>query len=499
MAKSILDYGMGPLKNPPSSSKPGGGKIIAAPPSSAGAGSGYSGEVKAPNRGGSNAINLPSGGLVGSGGGRTGGAIAGGGLAGTPTTYTGLSGEKKQGVFLDSNGQKDIGTQINDAISQGKGYQEVQDLLNQRYDKINENQGQLGKYQNDAISKAAQDYIDKGKFSEQLEYERAERESIRAAQEAAARAKVEQAVGGLNAQKGTVEQSYSDLFRQLYLDRRRAEKNLPQQMAAMGYTGGLAESSALNLQTGYRDALRQGEQQRVTTLSDIDRAITDARLTGDISIAEQAAQLAQQGLASYTDLVKNQQAQSNWNKDFTYQQAQDALSQQNWLRNMGRQELLDQLSRNDLSYNRKLEAAQYLYEKTGDASGLSILGYTPEQLGALGQSYAATERSIQQGNNNSPSPQVGPTYTDLLADRFNNGEVSNEVIIGLREAGYTRDQLEQSGYDPQLHSIMNELSQLEDTRNPGTQIYNAIMRHSQNGTLTEEQARALLKQYGLGG
>lgn len=49
--------------------------------------------------------------------------------------------------------------------------------------------------------------------------------------------------------------------------------------------------------------------------------------------------------------------------------------------------MLDQLSREDLSYDRKLQIAQYLYENTGDASGFRELGFTDAQIAALQNSY----------------------------------------------------------------------------------------------------------------
>ncbi len=223
---------------------------------------------------------------------------------------------------------------------------------------------------------------------------------IQEQQEAAKRAAVEQAVNGLSGQKDQLEQGYGDLYRQLYIDRKMAEKRLPQQMAAMGYTGGLTESAALGLQHDYREALQQGEQERLGTAADIDRAINDARLQGDISIAEQAAQTAKDKLDSYTSLLESMRQQANTDRQFglqeeqlEYGKSQDQLAQENWLRSMNRQELLDQLEREDLAYERKLAAAQYLYQTTGDASGLQVMGYTNEQIAALERQWAAQQQA----------------------------------------------------------------------------------------------------------
>lgn len=234
-------------------------------------------------------------------------------------------------------------------------------------------------------------------------------------QQAAQQAAVDQAVNDLNGQKTGLDQSYADLYRQLYLDRRRAEKNLPQQMAAMGISGGLTESTALGLQTDYTNALRQGEQQRLSSLSDIDQAIANARLTGDIGMAQTAAQTAMDKLNSYGNVVSAMQNQQNWQNQFAYQQQQDAIANQQWQQTFNRQQMLDELSRDDLSYDRKLSLAQYLYENTGDASGFSALGFTPDQVAALQNSYGAF----------SAAPTL--TYTQVM-DAIDSGMLTPNVL-----------------------------------------------------------------------
>ena len=243
-----------------------------------------------------------------------------------------------------------------------------------------------------------------GLYAELLAENQRRYDEIQAQQEAAKRAAVEQAVGQLTGQKSGVDQQYSDLYRQLYLQRRTAEKNLPQQMAAMGYTGGLTESTAMGLQTSYADALRQGEQEKIGTLQGIDQAIADARLSGDISIAEQAAQTAKDRLASYGSIVGEMQQQQNWQAQFgrgVLESDRDYVrgsleSDRDFNRLTG----LDQVSqgqyqddRGDVEYNKKLSEAQYYYETTGDASLFAALNYSPEQIAAMHNAWVAAQQA----------------------------------------------------------------------------------------------------------
>ena len=296
-------------------------------------------------------------------------------------------------------------------------------------------------------------------YLEELQRQYAE---IQAQQEAAKRAAVEQAVGQLSGQKTGLEQNYQDLYRQLYLQRRNAEKNLPQQMAAMGYNGGLTESSALNLQTSYADALRQGEQAKQGTLSEIDRAIADARLSGDISIAEQAAQLAQDRLASYGSTVDAMQQQNNWaaqfgynqyvnDRDFNYQAGRDQTADSQWQQSFSRQQLLDEFNRADTTYERKVQAAQYLYETTGDSSLLAVLGYTPEQIAALKGSYAAAMAgsSGSGGGRSGGSGNSGGMTLTTAKQAASAGVFSDDVLSVLKQNGYSDEMLRAIyGYAP---------------------------------------------------
>lgn len=126
-----------------------------------------------------------------------------------------------------------------------------------------------------------------------------------AAQQETNRANVQKAVGSLQDQKRDTETSYANMFRQLYLNKMKSQKNIGQQLAAQGKTGGAAESTLLGLDTSYSDALRQGEQGRIGALGDLDRAITDAELTGDIANAELAAANAKERTDSYADVLRD--------------------------------------------------------------------------------------------------------------------------------------------------------------------------------------------------
>jgi len=126
-----------------------------------------------------------------------------------------------------------------------------------------------------------------------------------AEQKAAQEAAVQQAVNTLESQKADTTNSYSDLFRQLYINKMKNQKNIGQQMAAQGINGGAAESTLLGMNTQYEDALRQGEQGRIDALRNLDLAISDARLTGNIESANAAASAAREQTANYANVLQD--------------------------------------------------------------------------------------------------------------------------------------------------------------------------------------------------
>lgn len=465
----------------------------------------------------------------------------GGGSSGAPA-----SGGNNQ--YTDSHGDVDYSKLLSSAMSSGASAAEVQDLLSKRtqkasdkglyqymYDNVYANATNYIKQANAAAQQQQQSQIE-DYYADLLEENKSTYAAIQAQQEAAAKAAVEQSVNRLEGQKSDVEQQYQDLYRQLYLNKRMAEKNLPQQMAAMGYNGGLTESTALGLQTSYNDALRQGEQSKTNTLSDIDQAIANARLTGDISIAEQAAALAQQGLASYSDIVAAMQQQQNWAQQFAYQQAQDErnynyqvgrdqVSDNQWNLSWNRQQILDQLERSDVDYNRKLQLANLLYQNSGDASGYAALGLTANEISGLEASYAAAaaaaaeaqKSSVKTSGSGKDKPSMSLSTAKLYA---NNGIWDDAVLDVFHKNGYTDALLTaEYGYDPYASPFKDATGnarfkasgvQFSDAEYADFQYQVGMTRDDQGRLamiqdaykekkITEAQANALLKQYGLSG
>ncbi len=233
-----------------------------------------------------------------------GAAAPGGGNGAYQTTYIDPDGNIRQGYIIGGATYKDAaGTERIDpgtrVLTQGGEYIMRQDGTGQLYsDYLAEN-------------RTGTDYLEtllsqlRTSYQEQTE-----------AGDAAAAAATQQAINRLEAQKGDLNTQYDALNRQLYIDRRQDERTLPQQLAAMGYTGGLSESSLLRLGTGYEEALRQNESDRARGLSDIDLNIENARLEGEIAAAQQRQAAQESYYSNYANVIAALAEQSNWRAEY---------------------------------------------------------------------------------------------------------------------------------------------------------------------------------------
>ena len=149
-------------------------------------------------------------------------------------------------------------------------------------------------------------------------------------------AAVQRAIGQLTAQKAAVNQSYDDYARQAYRDKMSAERDIDQYLGARGVTGGAAESTILGLNTSYADELRKIEQSRRETLSALDQAISEARLTGDLNNAKAAAEAAKEQASLYAQEMAERKAAAAAQEQY---ERTEAREQQSWARQLAGQML----------------------------------------------------------------------------------------------------------------------------------------------------------------
>ena len=132
--------------------------------------------------------------------------------------------------------------------------------------------------------------------------------------------------------------NYDKANRDAYVNMMMAKKDLPQQMAANGLTGGLTESSLLGLRSDYGNTYAENERGRVSAINDIRTSAQESAADIANTIAGYEAQAANNATNAYINVVnaennynqwlyEAQMAQTQYEQNLALQQAQIAYNQ----------------------------------------------------------------------------------------------------------------------------------------------------------------------------
>lgn len=137
----------------------------------------------------------------------------------------------------------------------------------------------------------------------------------------------------LERQKQKQAAEYQKVNRQLYTDSMQTRRTLPEQLAAMGYTGGATESALLRNQLSYEQALRDNEAARIAGEQDIEFQGRQIQQQEDIARRQAAMQLLSDYQSGYTGILGQMQSQQNYDQEQawqrqTYQEEQELARRQ---------------------------------------------------------------------------------------------------------------------------------------------------------------------------
>ncbi len=126
---------------------------------------------------------------------------------------------------------------------------------------------------------------------------------IEAANKAALNAYLEQTRNDVNAQKSTVATDASNLANQAYIQYMLAKNNIAQNLSANGYTGGLADSHLLELETNLQKNQIGILQNRDNTITDLEKTLRNTELQSTIEAARQQADLKTKAVSGWQDYM----------------------------------------------------------------------------------------------------------------------------------------------------------------------------------------------------
>lgn len=266
-------------------------------------------------------------------------------------------------------------------------------------------------------------------YEEKLRLADQEAEIRKQANEAARQAALQQALGTYGLQKDTLAQQADDAARQAYISRMIAERDLGQQLAAAGYTGGMAEASRLGLLTNYENNRNNILRDRDNNLAAIDLAMRNAEAQTAADIANQNAGFDLQNLSTrgnlYTAMLEAM-SQGDTNLAGLYAQMLNAQSQgdtnlANYLSNMANQEAENEIA-----------LAKLYAQMTGTAGGGSGGG-----TGRTGISARSSSNRLKSGALASDDDIINAAQLQNIYDLYDSGQITGQQRHQL-EALYTQ-------------------------------------------------------------
>ena len=285
--------------------------------------------------------------------------------------------------------------------------------------------------------------------------------SAAASSEEALEMQIEQAIAQMERQKPQVEESYQDAQRQAYIQQMQAKKNIGQQMAAMGMTGGAAESSLLDLENNYGSQRAAYQRDRDNAIRDIDYQIGDTRAQGAIQAASLEAQY-QQALAdmamNYGQNMANAKLQAQLealSAEQAAKQLEADLAQQQWERDFRVQEA-------DRDWQLAMDELSWEKEK-------------------YGQSQAA--KAAKGGGTSYYSGGGGDGWGDLSGEEDENDPAPAPVV-------------EQSINPAAYNGISNNIRKVLQRGGSGSEIASYLLNQRLAGNLTDQEMSVLANQYG---
>ena len=183
-------------------------------------------------------------------------------------------------------------------------------------------------------------------------------------QQAARQRQIDQTVASIEANKETIDNEYQKAQQEAYINNILQQNQMNDYLQAMGYTGGLAETTANNLANNYANNRANAVSERDAALRNNERLVAEARVSGDTALADMASNYLNNYIATLSDQAKmnyqiqqDQQAQENADREFAFRQKQyeDSLnmSAEEENRNLAAQDMQTFLNTYQKKYTKK--------------------------------------------------------------------------------------------------------------------------------------------------
>lgn len=245
--------------------------------------------------------------------------------------------------------------------------------------------------------------VNENAFAEENEMLKQQMQDLFEQQQQAQQLRIDQAVRDVQNQIPQLNQQYDKTARQAYINYRLGNRDAAEGLAALGLgSTGLSESTLAGNQNQYQSLINQSELERNNAINNLTRQINEIRASGNIALAEQAADWLNNYINWSTNRLDAQQAQNNWQRTFNYNAQQDALNNQwrknEWDYNLGRDDIADKRYQTEWEYNVNQAAENNLFNRLLDSAKILASG---GNYNAAAQLYnQAKQAYLNAGKNN---------------------------------------------------------------------------------------------------
>lgn len=278
--------------------------------------------------------------------------------------------------------------------------------------------------------------------------------------------------------------NYDELARQAYILKRQNENALPQQLAALGISGGGSESANLSLAANYENSLASNEQARQQALRDYALQALQARTQADSDISGYYADAKQQAMNAWQNEAANRNSWNQWAAGYGQQlrEYSDSLNSQTY------QEILASKQYADTLRQQQIDLALQM----GDYKKLAAMGYDVSylkrmqdaELEQLALDAMLTRANIAKVNSSVTRGSGGGTRSSKKGNGNSSGGNSSGSSSGT---GKGTTDVSAAG----LMKLQNLVNYYGTKSNP--LVNTAIQNMLKNGTINEATYNAFLK------
>lgn len=160
-------------------------------------------------------------------------------------------------------------------------------------------------------------------------------------------------IDAINAGRSGIESDYADALREAYISQQKNKLASSDYLNAMGYSGGMAESTLADIDNTYQNNRLAGYKVRQNALSQLDSQVAEARNTGNTTLAN----LSDSYYDKYTSLLDSKRKYEYQKEQDEYQKSQDKQEQANLDRQFKYDKQQDKLKQKN--YKQKLKEERY--------------------------------------------------------------------------------------------------------------------------------------------